>query len=125
MKAYIILVSIYYYVLLTSGTEIKRTKELNESLHIHCPCQDTLMCTWYHNNQLLANQWEIIPNKTDLIVPANDWSVYGVTIGYCASKNHTYVITNPGMCVCTHDHDTLCFVNQHKKIKLMYTAYNT
>ena len=88
---------------MASGSPIHMSKRINESLSLYCPCQDTLECMWYQNNQSLTNRWEIIPNKTDLILPANDWSAYGVIIGYCGSKNHTHIITNYGTYVCVHN----------------------
>ena len=95
MKAYSIIVLVYYTVILASGAEI--SKRFNESLTIQCPCEDTSLCDWYHNDQSVPSQW-VQPNG-DLMLPANDWSVYGVTIAQCGSVNYTNVITNPGMYV--------------------------
>ena len=95
MKAYSIIVLVYYTVILASGAEL--SKRFNESLTIQCPCEDTSLCDWYHNDQSVPSQW-VQPNG-DLMLPANDWSVYGVIIAQCGSVNYTNVITNPGMYV--------------------------
>ena len=86
---------VYYTVILASGAEL--SKRFNESLTIQCPCEDTSLCDWYHNDQSVPSEW-VQPNG-DLMLPANDWSVYGVIIAQCGSVNYTNVITNPGMYV--------------------------
>ena len=95
MKAYSIIVLVYSMVILANGAEL--SKWSYESLTIQCPCEDTSLCDWYHNNQSVPSQW-IQPNG-DLMLPANDWSVYGVIIAQCGLVNYTNVITNPGMYV--------------------------
>ena len=96
MKAYVygynILGIIYYYLLVS---EIQLPKRINESLTIQCPCEDTSMCDWYHNNQSVPSHW--VQDNGNLILPANDSNVYGVIIGQCASVNYAYEIINPGM----------------------------
>ena len=97
MKSYFILVIIAlvcFTLFLPSGAQL--SKRINQSLTIQCPCEDTSMCNWYHNDQSVPSQW--VENNGDLLLPANDWSVYGEIIGQCGSENFTNLITNPGMC---------------------------
>ena len=82
-------------MILANGAEL--SKWSYESLTIQCPCEDTSLCDWYRNDQSVPSQW-VQPNG-DLMLPANDWSVYGVTIAQCGSVNYINVITNPGMYV--------------------------
>ena len=98
MKTYCIIVLLYYTVLLASGAQL--SKRFNESLTIQCPCEDTSICDWYHNNKSVSSQW--VQANGDLMLPANDWSVYGVIIGQCGKENYTYVIINPGKCMCVY-----------------------
>ena len=96
MKAYVLIYSIVetiYYYLFVSETQL--SKRFNESLTIQCPCEDTSICDWYHNNQSVPSQW--VQANGDLMLPANDWNVYGVIIGWCGLVNYAYQITNPGM----------------------------
>ena len=97
MKSYSILV-IIVTLFLPSGAQL--SKKIDESLAIQCPCENTSICNWYHNNQSVPIHW--IQGNGSLLLPANDWSVYGVIIGQCASVNYTNLITNPGMCIVTY-----------------------
>ena len=94
---YSIVETIYYY-LFVSGTQL--SKRFNESLTIQCPCEDRSICDWYHNNQSVPSQW--VQANGDLMLPANDWNVYGVIISWCGSVNYAYQITSPGMLVHVH-----------------------
>ena len=98
IKVYSIIVLIYCTLLLASGAQL--SKRINESLTIECPCEDTSICDWYHNDQLVPSEW--IQANGDLLLPANDWSVYGVIGGQCGSGNYTYMIINPGMYTYTY-----------------------
>ena len=93
MKTYSIIVLVYYTVLLASGAQL--SKRINESLTIQYPREDTSICDWYHNDQLVPSQW--VQDNGDLMLPANDWSVYGVIISQCGSVNYTNVVINPGV----------------------------
>jgi len=97
MRVYGIIFSVFYFLLLIHGAQL--SKRINETLTIQCQCQDSSICNWYHNDQTVPNQW--IQANGDLILPANDWSVYGIIIGQCGSENKTNVITNPGV-VCMY-----------------------
>ena len=96
MKAYVYgynILGIIYYYLLVSETQLP--KRINESLTIQCPCEDTSMCDWYHNNQSVPSHW--VQDNGNLTLPANDSNVYGVITGQCGSVNYAYEIINPGM----------------------------
>jgi len=98
MKACDIIVLVVYCCLfLTKANGTQLSKRFNETLTIQCQCEDAPMCNWYHNDQSVPNDW--IQANGDLILPANDCSVYGVIIGQCRSENSTNVITNPDMYV--------------------------
>ena len=94
MKTYSIIILVYHTVLLASGTEFL-SKRINESLIIQCPCKNTSICDW----NLYPIQW--VQANGDLLLPANDWSVYGVVGGNCGSVGFAYEITNPGMRIST------------------------
>ena len=96
MKAYRILALVYYTLFLASGTQL--SKRINQSLTIQCQCEDTSICNWYHNDQSVPSQW--VQDNGGLLLPANDWNVYGVIINQCGSDFYTNNITNPGMCIC-------------------------
>ena len=93
MKAYIVIV--FYTLFLTCGAQL--SKRIDQSLTIQCQCEDTSICNWYYNDQSVPSQW--VQDNGDLLLPANDWNVYGVIIGQCGSEFYTNVITNPGMCI--------------------------
>ena len=97
MKTYSIIVLVYYTVLLASGAQL--SKRINESLTIQCPCKDTSICNWYRSNQSVSSQW--VQANGDLMLPANNWSMYGVIVGQCGTENYTYEIINSGMKVNT------------------------
>ena len=96
MKAYVygysILGTIYYYLFVS---ETQLSKRIDESLTIKCPCEDTSICEWYHNNQSVPSHW--VQANGNLLLPANDGSVYGEIFGQCGSVNYAYEIINPGM----------------------------
>ena len=94
MKAYSIKILVYYTLFLASGAQQEFLKRIDQSLTIQCQCEDTSICNWYHNDQSVPSQW--VQDNGDLLLPANDWNVYGVIIGQCGSENYTNVIINPG-----------------------------
>ena len=100
MRTYSFIILVYCTLYLASGTQL--SKRINQSLTIQCTCQNTSICDWYHNDQPVPSQW--VQDNGDLMLPANDWSVYGVIIGQCGSDSFTNVITNPGKCLC----NTVC-----------------
>ena len=91
----VILALVFFTLFLPSEAQL--SKRINQSLTIQCSCENISMCNWYHNDQAVPSQW--IQDNGDLLLPANDWSVYGIIIGQCGSENFTNLIINPGMCI--------------------------